>query len=219
MSLSMMRQAIEDEGLTEVGISFVGGVTYMLTFNDKVAANTCMELNVKFFNTMFSKYYLWLGDDIPFSRLATLKITGVPFLIRDNNLFDNIGGLFGEVIQKSSFSWQEEDNSSASIKILTSQPSKIDQVVVIKWNNRTIAIWVAEYDGQWQPDRDDVSLSDSQGNDYESSSDSDMDSEEADDLEEGEIKQSVDNVGRSQDEQMDDRSDSIPVNLAQKVGN
>ncbi|KAF5815142.1 putative RNA recognition motif domain, nucleotide-binding alpha-beta plait domain superfamily [Helianthus annuus] len=196
MSLSKMKQAIEDEGMTEVGLSFVGGVTYLLTFKDKVMANMCMELYVSFFKTMFSKYHLWLGEDVPFSRMATLNITGVPFIIRDNTLFDNIGGLFGEVVQKSSFSWRKEDNSLASVKVITSQSSKIDEAVVIKWNNRSIAIWVVESTDQWQPVRDDDSVLDSQDNGFETNSDSDMESEDVEledmeDLEEGELRQGM----------------------------
>ncbi|KAM0027133.1 putative RNA recognition motif domain, nucleotide-binding alpha-beta plait domain superfamily [Helianthus debilis subsp. tardiflorus] len=225
MTLTKMRQAIDDEGMLEVGLSFIGGVTFMLTFRDRVTANTCMEENDKFFNSVFSKYQLWLGEDIPFSRLVTLNITGVPLLIRDSSLFDDIGGLFGEVVQKSTFSWQEEDNSLASVKVITSHASRIDEAVVIKWNNRTIAIWVTEYVGQWLPDRDEVSVMDSQDNDYDTSSDSDMESENVDsddveNLEEGELRQ-----GREFDdcchdgEMMNDRPEGFPMNDDHTAGN
>ncbi|KAJ0788266.1 hypothetical protein HanPI659440_Chr05g0189671 [Helianthus annuus] len=220
MSLTKMRLAIEVEGMTEVGLSFVGGVTYLLTFRDKDTATTCMQSNVQFFNNMFSKYQLWLGDDIPFSRLVTLNISGVPFIIRDNKLFDNIGGLFGDVVQKSSFSWQEEDNSSATVKIITSQSSRIDEAVVIKWNNRTFAIWVAEYDGNWHPDRDDASFLGSQEDNYEEGSDSDLVSEDEEVLEEGEIKQGMEEVDNNQDDDpMNVHPGSSLVDHGQTVGN
>ncbi|KAJ0454565.1 putative RNA recognition motif domain, nucleotide-binding alpha-beta plait domain superfamily [Helianthus annuus] len=218
MSLSKMRMAIEFEGMSEVGLSFVGGVTYLLTFRDKVTATTCMQSNSQFFNKMFTKFQLWVGDDIPFSRLVSLNITGVPFIIRDNKLFDNIGGLFGEVVQKSSFSWQEEDNSSASVKIITTQASRIDEAVVIKWNNRTLAIWVSEYDGL--PVRDDVSILGSQDDHYEDDSDSDMVSDDEEELEDGEIKHGMEEVDNNQDgDPMNVQPDSSPADHGQTVGN
>ncbi|KAJ0952625.1 putative RNA recognition motif domain, nucleotide-binding alpha-beta plait domain superfamily [Helianthus annuus] len=233
MTVSRMRKAIEEEGMSEVGLSYVGGVAYILTFRDKVYANMCMELHFQFFNKIFSKYQIWMGEDIPFSRLVTLTISGVPFIIRDNSLFDNIGGLFGDVVQKSSFSWQEEDNSMASVRIITSQPSRIDEAVVIKWNNRTIAIWVSESVGEWKPELDDVTVVGSQDYDSETGSDSDMESVGVEDLEDGEIRQGMDDNdccqedaqvnGRpelgSANDQLDDRSESSPVNFDHVEGN
>ncbi|KAJ0467413.1 putative RNA recognition motif domain, nucleotide-binding alpha-beta plait domain superfamily [Helianthus annuus] len=224
MSLRKMKQAMEDEGMTEVGLSFAGGVTFLLTFRDKVMANTCMDLYVSFFKKMFSEYHLWLGEDVPFSRMVTLNIIGVPFIIRDNTLFDNIGGLFGEVVEKSSFSWQNEDNSLASVKVITSQASKIEEAVVIKWNNRTTAIWVVESTNHWQPVKDDDSVMDSQDNDFDSNSDSDMESEDVEledmeELEEGELRQETENVDRSQeDDRRSDRPEDVPVIGDQTVG-
>ncbi|KAJ0489775.1 hypothetical protein HanHA300_Chr12g0447801 [Helianthus annuus] len=190
MSVSKIRQAIEGEGMSEVGMSYVGGVTFMLTFKDKVTASAYMEQHSHFFGTMFSKYSIWNGEDVPFSRVANLSISGVPFIIRDNNLFDRIGGLFGEVVQQSPFSWQVEDNSVESIKVLTSQMSKIDEAAVIKWNDKSIVIWVLEFYGQWLSKEDGDNMMSASDSDSEMESDSD-DSEDLNDLEEGEFKQDL----------------------------
>ncbi|MFS7955212.1 putative RNA recognition motif domain, nucleotide-binding alpha-beta plait domain superfamily [Helianthus anomalus] len=156
MALSKIRHATEGEGMIEVGSSFVGGMTFILTFKDKVSASTCMELHSHFFDTVFSKYFLWNGEDIPFNRLANLNIS----------------------VRQSSFSWQEEDNSSGSVTVLTSQLSRIDEAVVIKWNNKSVVIWVSESSRQCLMDSD-----------LESEWFSDGDSDDMEDLEEGEIKQ------------------------------
>ncbi|KAJ0445260.1 hypothetical protein HanIR_Chr16g0840931 [Helianthus annuus] len=217
MSISNMKKAIEDEGLFEVGLSYVGGVTYILTFRDKVTAISGMELHSDFFNSVFSKFHLWNGKDIPYSRLVSLNITGVPFIIRDNSLFDNIGGMFGDVVQKSSFSWQEEDNSLGSVKIITSQPSRIDEVVVIKWNNKSIVCWVLESVGQWFPDIYEVSMQGPQDSESESCSESDAASEDLDDFEEGEIR--VNDVRRQDDDRKNDRLESDPMGNDQSLDN
>ncbi|KAF5810040.1 putative RNA recognition motif domain, nucleotide-binding alpha-beta plait domain superfamily [Helianthus annuus] len=219
MSLSKLRQLIEGEGMTDVGLSFVGGMTFMITFKDKVYASTCMDLHSQFFETVFSKFSLWNGEDIPFTRLANLNLSGVPFIIRDNNLFDRIGELFGVVVRQSSFSWPEEDNSVGSVTVLTSKLSKIDEAVVIKWNNKSVVIWVSESPGQWHVgsnNKESESLLDS---DSESEWASDGDSEDMEDLEEGEIKQgdtgSQDDVQIPAVEMVDDvaseRPEPVPV--------
>ncbi|KAF5760004.1 putative RNA recognition motif domain, nucleotide-binding alpha-beta plait domain superfamily [Helianthus annuus] len=214
-SISNMKKAIEDEGLFEVGMSFVGGVTFILTFRDKATAISGMELHFEFFNSVFSKFHLWNGEDIPYSRLVSLNITGVSFIIRDNSLFDNIGGLFGDVVQKSSFSWQEEDNSSSSVKIITSQPSRIDETMVIKWNNKSIVCWVLESVGQWFPDIDEVSLQGSQDSESETCSESNMGSEDLEDFEEGEIRDN--DARRQEDDRKNFRPDSDPRGNGQSL--
>ncbi|MFS7995366.1 hypothetical protein Hanom_Chr12g01117091 [Helianthus anomalus] len=104
MSISKVRLTLEEEGLSDVGLSYVGGVTFMLTFKDKLSATGCTNSHSAFFHNIFSKFYLWNGEDIPFSRVVTINFFGVPFIIRDNTLFDRIGELFGNVLQQSSFS-------------------------------------------------------------------------------------------------------------------
>ncbi|MFS7936141.1 hypothetical protein Hanom_Chr05g00411961 [Helianthus anomalus] len=148
MSIGKVRLALEEEDLIDVGLSFVGGVTFLLTFNDKHSAMACMNSHSVFLNKVFSKFNLWNGEEIPFKRVAMINILGVPFLIRDNSLFDRIGGLFGDVIQNSSFSWQDEDNSLGLVKILTNNMSRIEEAVVIKWNKKSIVAWVSELPGQ-----------------------------------------------------------------------
>ncbi|MFS7957725.1 hypothetical protein Hanom_Chr07g00669801 [Helianthus anomalus] len=127
-----------------------------------------LEKHSIFFHKIFSKFYLWNGEEIPSSRLVTLHISGVLFLIRDGSMFDKIGSQFGDVIQKSAFSWQNEDNASGSVKIATSILSKINEAVVIKWNQKSVLAWVSE-----------------------SCEQNDVVPEDMEDVEEGEIRQNV----------------------------
>ncbi|KAJ0619933.1 putative RNA recognition motif domain, nucleotide-binding alpha-beta plait domain superfamily [Helianthus annuus] len=212
MKICEMKQAIDDAGLHEVGLSYVGGVTYILTFRDKTTAIGCMELHEDFFNSVFSKFQLWNGEDVPYSRLVNLSINGVPFIIRDNNLFDDIGNMFGDVVQKSAFSWQEEDNSGGSVMVVTSIPSKIDEAVILKWNNKTVVVWVSESTGLWVPDIDVSSLLGSHDTESEMSSDSDEVLVDMEELEEGEIGQNLGEDDRRRDVELEHgRPESSPV--------
>ncbi|KAM0000590.1 putative RNA recognition motif domain, nucleotide-binding alpha-beta plait domain superfamily [Helianthus debilis subsp. tardiflorus] len=212
MKICEMKQAIDDAGLNEVGLSYVGGVTYILTFRDKTTAIGCMEMHEDFFNSVFSKFQLWNGEDVPYSRLVNLSINGVPFIIRDSNLFDDIGNMFGDVVQKSAFSWQEEDNSGGSVMVVTSIPSKIDEAVVLKWNNKTIVVWVSESTGLWVPDIEVSSLLGSHDAESEMSSDSDEVSVDMEELEEGEIGQNLGEDDQRRDVELEHgRPESSPV--------
>ncbi|KAJ0471318.1 putative RNA recognition motif domain, nucleotide-binding alpha-beta plait domain superfamily [Helianthus annuus] len=220
VSIGQMRQSIEEEGLREVGLSYVGGVTFLLTCRDKEYAKVCMDLHEGFFKSVFSKYHLWNGEEVPYSRLVNLNITGVPFIIRDNTLFDNIGSLFGEVVEKSSFSWQEEDNSNGSVTIVTSTPSKIEEAIVIKWNNKTIVAWVMEVGQKWMPDMVGMSMLDSEESESEMASESDEESAEMEDMEEGEFRQGPENPEhRNGGVDESGRSEKSPVEKEKSMAN
>ncbi|KAM0013539.1 putative RNA recognition motif domain, nucleotide-binding alpha-beta plait domain superfamily [Helianthus debilis subsp. tardiflorus] len=196
VSINMLKQELEKEGMFEVGLSFIGGVSYMLIYKDRATATEAMEVHAKFFQQTFVDFYLWNGEEIPYSRVVLLNIVGVPFIIRDNTVYDKIGNLFGEVIQGSTFSWQDEDNSSGSVKVLTSQISSINEAVVIKWANKSNVVWVSEIHEQKTMARDNnESLDESES---ENESDSEGESEEEEDMEdyeEGEIRSDLNEEG------------------------
>ncbi|KAF5785268.1 putative RNA recognition motif domain, nucleotide-binding alpha-beta plait domain superfamily [Helianthus annuus] len=188
-SISNIRKALSAEGLVEVGLSYIGGVMFMITCNDKAGARDCLEKHSAFLHKMFSKVFIWNGEDIPLVHLVDLRIIGVPFLVRDGLLYDKIGNQFGEVIQKSSFSWQNEDNSTRSVKIVTSCMAKIDEVVVIKWNEKTVTVRVVESCEQYLFNCDTDSSTDSSDSELESESEDDEGPVDMEDAEEGEIRE------------------------------
>ncbi|KAJ0582286.1 putative RNA recognition motif domain, nucleotide-binding alpha-beta plait domain superfamily [Helianthus annuus] len=220
MSICELRQSIEEVGMNEVGLSYVGGISFLLTFRDKASANICLGLHEEFFKSVFSQYKIWNGEDIPYSRLVNLSVNGVPFIIRDDSLFNEIGSKFGEVVKKSSFSWQEEDNSRGSALIVTSIPSRIEEAVVLKWNNKTIVCWVSESSWQWTQGVEDSSFTGSQDSESDLGSDSDEESVEMDVLEEGEIDQKLGNSDHRKDDDMaNGRQENDPVEDDQVVDN
>ncbi|MFS7995908.1 putative RNA recognition motif domain, nucleotide-binding alpha-beta plait domain superfamily [Helianthus anomalus] len=199
MSVGKVRLALEGEDMSEVGLSYVGGVTFMLTFKDKSTARDSMNSSSAFFQKKFSSFFLWNGEDIPFNRIAKINVVGVPFIIRDNSLFDRVGGLFGEVIQKSSFSWQNEDNSSGSVMVITEQKANIDEADVIKWNNKSIVVWASESIGQPPNIAVNELNMDIDDSELESDSDSDEDLVEEEVFEEGEVRPCGIDKGMDQD--------------------
>ncbi|MFS7950807.1 hypothetical protein Hanom_Chr07g00587541 [Helianthus anomalus] len=190
LSVSRIKLTLEENGLSDVGLSYVGGMTYMLTFKDKMMAMGCLDSHVTFFNNIFSEFYLWKGEDIPYNRVVRIIIRGVPFILRENSLFDKIGGQFGKVIQSSSFSWQNDNNSDSSVMVLTNQKSKIDEAVVIKWNNKSLIAWATEaidVDMQAFGYEEPLNFSDSD-DDMSSCSETDQELADNEEIENGEIR-------------------------------
>ncbi|MFS7915946.1 putative RNA recognition motif domain, nucleotide-binding alpha-beta plait domain superfamily [Helianthus anomalus] len=68
MTVNKVRLLLEERGLIDVGLSYVGGLTYLLTFNDKASATGCMEVHANFFHSIFSKF--------TYGMVRTSRITG-----------------------------------------------------------------------------------------------------------------------------------------------
>ncbi|MFS7915789.1 hypothetical protein Hanom_Chr02g00169421 [Helianthus anomalus] len=187
-ALPSIRRSLEIEGLIDFGLSYVGGVTFIITVKDNALAKEVIAQHGSFFDSIFSKFKIWNGEDIPFSRIVTLKCSGVPFRIRDNNLFDNIGGLFGDIIKPSAFSWNEEDNSINTVKVVTSYSHIIDEAVVIKWNDKSIVTWVSEVPEQGFSNLVNESLYGSGDEESDTESESTTVADDMDEYEEGEIR-------------------------------
>ncbi|MFS8015015.1 hypothetical protein Hanom_Chr15g01351441 [Helianthus anomalus] len=98
-----------------------------------------------------------------------------------------------KVVQSSSFSWQNEDNSVCSVMVLTNQKSRIEEAVVMKWNNKSLVAWASEAIGfsMQSLDYDDSMTNSDSKFDTHSISESDEDLVDVEDLEEGEIRHNV----------------------------
>ncbi|KAM0031729.1 hypothetical protein Hdeb2414_s0017g00512321 [Helianthus debilis subsp. tardiflorus] len=157
-ALSCTKQVLQDSGFNEVSVSYVGGLLMMLSFKDRSTANDFVATAGELWGSIFSGVKIWYGEDIPFDRVAILRIHGVPFQLRDNSLFDQIGSIFGEVVKPSEFSWESIINSGSKCGVLTKIGNRIEDQVVINWKNKHYQVWVLEEPVHWEPDFDFVRL-------------------------------------------------------------
>ncbi|MFS7997684.1 putative RNA-directed DNA polymerase [Helianthus anomalus] len=186
-TLNNLQRNLNSGGLDNFGLSYVGGLSVLLTLGNPNRVREVLDGFSGVLSEVFSRFSVWNGEDLPVDRVATLRVTGVPVLLKDNSLFDRIGNLFGRVVQGSNFSWQ-----------------RIDEPVVIQWKERRFVVWVTESIELWSPDSEDgLSLEDS-------SSDSDNDGDEVpvfDEVEEGEIRPGVPAAGDKVDSRCKKSSD------------
>ncbi|KAM0047199.1 hypothetical protein Hdeb2414_s0009g00325641 [Helianthus debilis subsp. tardiflorus] len=169
-------------GLSNFGLSYVGGLSVLLTLGNRGLVRDVMTIFSEVLSDVFSYYNVWKGEELPSDRVVSVRISGVPVHLRDNSVYDLIGGLFGKVVQESSFSWSVSDNSEGLVLVLVPLGRRIEESVVINWQERRFFVWVAEEVMAWKPDL----VSDSHSVDEDLGNTSSEESEEVSDIGGGE---------------------------------
>ncbi|KAI3825474.1 hypothetical protein L1987_06964 [Smallanthus sonchifolius] len=124
---------------------------------------------------------VWEGQKIPFERVVKIRIEGLSIVLRYENSYRDIAGLYGRVIEPVEFSWDRLDVSSNSCLVLHNFGKKIDEEITVTWNNQSYPVWVKEIEHSWPPEMKETLDSDREGI-------SDGDGTGLMDLEEGEIR-------------------------------
>ncbi|KAJ0804122.1 putative RNA recognition motif domain, nucleotide-binding alpha-beta plait domain superfamily [Helianthus annuus] len=194
-TLNNLQSVLSKGGLSGFGLSYVGGLSILLTLGDAGRVKEVMSNNLDCLARVFSRFHIWKGEDLPSERVVSLRISGVPVHLRDGPVYDQIVGLFGMVVQESSFSWVDTVNSEGSVLVLVPLGRRIEETVVVSWENRRFVVWVAEEVAAWKPEMDgDISSTESDhnspekvGNRFFEGGDNN-DGYEEDEVEEGEVR-------------------------------
>ncbi|KAL9992418.1 putative RNA recognition motif domain, nucleotide-binding alpha-beta plait domain superfamily [Helianthus debilis subsp. tardiflorus] len=190
--LNNLNNILSRRGLSNFGLSYVGGLSVLLTLGDSGKVKDVMTNYTEVLANAFSQYNVWKGEDLPKERIVSLRISGLPIQLRDNTVFDQIGGLFGMVMQESSFSWMNSNNSEGSVLVLVPLGKRIEETVVLNWEDRSIVVWVVEEVTAWKPVLDGYNASVELNSGHATPETSDVDSNEDRNMEEvqedGEIR-------------------------------
>ncbi|KAD3067579.1 hypothetical protein E3N88_35459 [Mikania micrantha] len=150
-TLCNIKVILREEGLENFAISYIGGLCLLLVFKTSSETKEVLENHKTTWANSFSKLEIWKGQSFTNSRIAGLKIHGLPIQLRDDQNYNKIGELFGSLIWPSDFSWNVEDNSIGSCHVLVSDQKRIDEQIQVSWRNETISIWVIEDPNVWTP--------------------------------------------------------------------
>ncbi|KAM0071560.1 putative RNA-directed DNA polymerase [Helianthus debilis subsp. tardiflorus] len=151
-TINNMNKLLTQEGLRNFGLSYIGGLSVLVTLGTPELVRDVMTNYSENLSKVFRSFQVWKGDDLPTDRIVYLRVSGVPVHLRDSSVYDDIGGLFGKVVQESSFSWVDSDNSEGSTLVLVPLGKRIEETVVINWENRRYVVWVVEDVDAWKPD-------------------------------------------------------------------
>ncbi|KAJ0753161.1 hypothetical protein HanPI659440_Chr09g0332631 [Helianthus annuus] len=134
-----------------VRIQYLGGLTILISFLDKAAANDFLEAK-NVWEPWFSKLEGWNGQSLHLERVAWLKMSGIPLHLLELDLLSQIGALFGKVLHVPNGLEEDLDISFCRVGILAGEADRINEVVTIKWKSRLYRIRVEEELDIWNPD-------------------------------------------------------------------
>ncbi|PWA94795.1 nucleotide-binding alpha-beta plait domain-containing protein [Artemisia annua] len=149
--LKNIKVILRDLGPGTGKVHYLGGLDVLLSFEDSEVAEAALEI-AKSSVDNFASVTLWSGQSLAFERIAWLKIKGIPLHLLTNDVIDNVGQLFGKVVHNANKMESDQDLSYAIIGVLLWDGKRIDDEVILNWNNQKFRVWVAEEFGEWIPD-------------------------------------------------------------------
>ncbi|KAF5812977.1 hypothetical protein HanXRQr2_Chr03g0092811 [Helianthus annuus] len=138
------------EGM-KVDLKYVGGLYMLVLFESFEGMVFFKDVNSNA-KVWFSWIKVWVGQALPFERIAWLKITGVPIHLLDSEVFDSVGRFYGKVVHASSMSYEATDLTFDLVGVLVWEGDRINDSVSLRWKDRKFKVWVTEEQGDWVSD-------------------------------------------------------------------
>ncbi|KAJ0948870.1 hypothetical protein HanRHA438_Chr01g0032501 [Helianthus annuus] len=94
----------------------------------------------------------WVGQTLPFERLAWLRVQGIPLHLLDNAVINKIGERFEKVMQGGQHDIWDSNLSYDYVGVLVSEGKRIQEEVIVQWKGRRYTVWVEEQIDDWEPE-------------------------------------------------------------------
>ncbi|KAJ0539673.1 putative RNA-directed DNA polymerase [Helianthus annuus] len=142
---------LQEAGFKDIVIQYFGGLTVLLSFSEDMAAK-CFAEDSGTWARWFSSIDPWVGQSMPFERLAWINIFGVPPHLLSPGVFDLIGGRYGRVVHGSKFHEDDGDLTFDCLGVLTENGNLISGALKLRWQDKLFRVWVTEEPSAWVPD-------------------------------------------------------------------
>ncbi|KAJ0441099.1 putative RNA recognition motif domain, nucleotide-binding alpha-beta plait domain superfamily [Helianthus annuus] len=149
--LNGLKVVLVEACFSKVSLSYTGGLHVLIKCPSEEVWNSLVG-RVDIWSQWFSSLDLWLGQSMPFERIAWLKIIGVPIHLAEDKVFDLIASQFGKVIHASQRSSEDNDLSVNCIGVLVGDGVRIVDQTTLKWKDKTYKVWVEEELADWIPE-------------------------------------------------------------------
>ncbi|KAJ0545552.1 putative RNA recognition motif domain, nucleotide-binding alpha-beta plait domain superfamily [Helianthus annuus] len=137
--LQRVKRLLEEMKLGEGEVRCLGGFLILITFRSKEHAKMALgELVGR--PELFCSVVVWEGQDLPFERVAWLKVYGIPLSLLAVKVFDSIGAFFGSVVKKPTVDRVEIDSSFHYIGVMVGHGARIKEELFLKWRGKTLKI-------------------------------------------------------------------------------
>ncbi|KAJ0522978.1 hypothetical protein HanIR_Chr10g0488731 [Helianthus annuus] len=148
--LNNIKSVLIEAGIQNFSLSYLGGMSVLVKFSNEEDSNSLVGSFDRWKN-WFSTLDCWMGQSMPFERIAWIKFFGVPIHLAVDEIYDSIAGRFGKVIHASQRSSEDSDLSVNCIGVLIGDGTRIAEESTIKWKDRMYKVWVEEELADWIP--------------------------------------------------------------------
>ncbi|KAJ0891813.1 putative RNA recognition motif domain, nucleotide-binding alpha-beta plait domain superfamily [Helianthus annuus] len=150
-ALRKINVLLKEAGFRDIEIQYLGGLSVLLSFVGEMEAKVFAEGG-----EVWSKWFVsidpWVGQAMPFERLAWINIFGVPPHIFSSKIFNVIGGRFGRLVHESQAKDGDGDLTFDCVGVLTDNGNLISGFLKLKWQDKNYRVWVNEEPSAWVPD-------------------------------------------------------------------
>ncbi|KAK1425812.1 hypothetical protein QVD17_21173 [Tagetes erecta] len=151
-SLCNLTSLLSNPVCGDLVIRYMWGMKVLISFKSSIEASRFLNDVSEIWSPLFKSLVIWKGQPIAQDRIAWVRISGIPLELWNYNTFDQIGGVFGRVVCKSSASLDDGNLSSDLIGVLVQHPGKISSLVEVCWKDTKLHAFVSEIDRVWCPD-------------------------------------------------------------------
>ncbi|KAJ0500425.1 hypothetical protein HanRHA438_Chr11g0487901 [Helianthus annuus] len=151
IELSSLKSSLASAGYEKINFQYLGGLSVIISFDNGGSANDFLE-DKEVWAKWFSSLNPWLGQSVPFERIAWISIVGVPPHLVSRDVFNAIGCKYGKVVQQSQFLESDGDLSYDRLGILLGSGNRINGALTLKWQDKRFKVWVIEENDHWLPE-------------------------------------------------------------------
>lgn len=149
--LSNLPKLLNVDGEVPCHVFYAGGLKVLLRFFAQDAATRYLK-NEHAWNRWFKWLKYDIIDELPFERIAWVKVIGLPIHLRSEENVRLVVGRLGKIIEVDGCqNWHNVDLTSSHARILTGDKLLINKEINCFFNGKNYIVGVVECEDIWQP--------------------------------------------------------------------
>ncbi|KAJ0692357.1 hypothetical protein HanPI659440_Chr15g0584991 [Helianthus annuus] len=149
--LRILKSSLSAAGFEDASLQYLGDLSVLISFKDGDSVTNLIE-DKDVWKSWLSSLNPWIGQPLPYERVAWISILGVPPHLVSREVFDAIGNRYGKVIQPSQFLDSDGDLTYDRLGILVDTGNRINGAITLSWQDKRYKVWVVEDNDQWVPE-------------------------------------------------------------------
>lgn len=131
-------------------LQYLGGLNMLLVFNDEHEAGFFLR-NKSIWEGWFSSLEMWIGQSIPFERVAWVGLFGIPLHLASAEVVNKVGAKIGKLVSPSVAKESDVNKSMECVGVLVGDGERVKKVFSLRWRNKIFRVWVEEKLIDWCP--------------------------------------------------------------------